>query len=199
MKRILFVILFMISCADVTSPIKDQQITSSKEAIILTYSQSVRDSVMAIQPCPMITICRTLPLGSDSFKTEKMSKFVQNDMGTHSMVLLSKIDYNDSPIGNDEGGGTYQYAISKFPFVFTTTQYNGKDSARLVIDSIDGSSNVFLRVKDKQLILSSGDSLVMADTVYNDDPPCQRMFIITKILKNAGLDSLPNEKYRSYF
>lgn len=201
MKKILCVILFMVSCTNVTSPVKNQQSNSSKEAVILTYSQSVRDSVIASQPCPLGTFCRTIicPGSCDSVKNESMRRFVLNEMDTHSVVLLSSIGFNDTPIGNDDGGGTYQHAISKFPFAYTSTLYNGKDSARLQVDSIDGSSNVFLKLKNKQFKLNRGDSLVLTDTVYGGDPPCQRRIIITKTLKNAGLDSLPNDRYRSYF
>jgi hypothetical protein len=199
MKRTLFVVLFFVSCTNSTSPEKNPQAVSSKEALILTYSQSVRDSALNPQGCPIKCIDILFPGSLDSIKTERIREFVRSEMDTQSVILLFNIDYNYSPIGSDIGGGKHQFAISRFPFVCTATKYNGKDSTRFSIDSIDGGSNVFLRIEDKPFTLNRGDSLVVNDTVYSGDPPCQQRIIITKKLNNEGLDSLPNDKYRLFF
>jgi hypothetical protein len=128
MKKIMFTILFIVSCTNLTAPEKNQKTVSKKEAVILTYFQRVdhyeivNDSHAAVMnACPIIYV-DIFVLPDKSKQIENMKEFVGNKMDTQSVVLLSNVLFRPTMVvGDDHGGQMFQSAISIFPFTQTTT------------------------------------------------------------------------------
>lgn len=130
-----------------------------------------------------------------------IKNFIDTGMVDGVYIFLVQQWTTMHPVSNDIGGLVYQTSIKTFPFEFRSTNYNGRDSCTIRIDSIKIDHAICGRFGDDPVTLESGDSIVTVDTLLTrtDSTYCWQQQIISRSLKKCGIDSLPDRAYDHFF